>query len=35
VNKEARFSRAQSLGALALLAIIWLVIIFRLFLSRP
>jgi hypothetical protein len=29
-----RFSRAQILGALALLAIIWLVIIFRLILSR-
>jgi hypothetical protein len=29
-----RFSRTQILGALALLAIIWLVIIFRLVLSR-
>ncbi len=29
-----RFSRAQTLGALALLGLIWLVIIFRLFLSR-
>jgi hypothetical protein len=29
-----RFSRSQILGALALLAIIWLVIIFRLILSR-
>jgi hypothetical protein len=29
-----RFSRAQTLGALALLLIIWLVIIFRLVLSR-
>jgi hypothetical protein len=29
-----RFSRAQILGALALLAVIWLIIIFRLFLSR-
>jgi hypothetical protein len=29
-----RFSRSQILGALALLAIIWLVIIFRLALSR-
>jgi hypothetical protein len=29
-----RFSRSQILGALALLAIIWLVIIFRLVLSR-
>jgi hypothetical protein len=29
-----RFSRAQTLGALALLAIIWLVIIFRLLFSR-
>jgi hypothetical protein len=34
VNKEMRFSRSQVLGALALLAIIWLVIIFRLVLSR-
>jgi hypothetical protein len=30
-----RFSRAQTLGALVLLLIIWLVIIFRLILSRP
>jgi hypothetical protein len=29
-----RFSRTQILGALALLAIIWLVIIYRLVLSR-
>jgi len=29
-----RLSRAQVLGALALLMIIWMVIIFRLFLSR-
>jgi hypothetical protein len=29
-----RFSRSQLLGALALLAIIWAVIIFRLILSR-
>jgi hypothetical protein len=29
-----RFSRAQILGALAVLALIWLVIIFRLFFSR-
>jgi hypothetical protein len=29
-----RFSRAQTLGALALLAIIWVVIIFRLVLSN-
>jgi hypothetical protein len=29
-----RFSRKQILGAIALLAIIWLVIIFRLVLSR-
>jgi hypothetical protein len=29
-----RFSRAQILGALALLALIWLVIIFRLIFSR-
>jgi hypothetical protein len=29
-----RFSRSQILGALALLAIIWLVMIFRLVLSR-
>jgi len=29
-----RFSRAQTIGGLALLAIIWLVITFRLFLSR-
>jgi hypothetical protein len=30
VKKELRFSRAQTLGALALLALIWLVIILRL-----
>jgi hypothetical protein len=30
-----RFSRSQILGALTLLAIIWLVIILRLILSRP
>jgi hypothetical protein len=30
-----RFSRSQILGALALLAIIWLVIIIRLVLTRP
>jgi hypothetical protein len=30
-----RFSRAQTLGALALLAIIWVVIIFRLVMSGP
>ena len=29
-----RFSRAQLIGALALLAIIWLVLIFRLFFSH-
>jgi hypothetical protein len=29
-----RFSRSQVLGALMLLALIWLVIIFRLFFSR-
>jgi hypothetical protein len=34
MNKEMRFSRAQTLGALALLALIWLVIIYRLILSR-
>jgi hypothetical protein len=30
-----RFSRAQLTGALALLALIWMVIAFRLFLARP
>jgi hypothetical protein len=30
-----RFSRAQTLGALALLLIVWVVIIFRLILSGP
>jgi len=34
MNKERRFSRAQTLGALALLGLIWLVIILRLVLSR-
>jgi hypothetical protein len=32
VKPQLRFSRAQTLGALALLAVIWLVIIFRLIL---
>jgi len=35
MSSRLRFSRAQTLGALALLAVIWLVIIFRLFFSRP
>jgi hypothetical protein len=35
MNDAMRFSRAQTLGALALLAVIWLVIIFRLLVSRP
>jgi hypothetical protein len=30
VNQEIRFSRAQTLGALVVLALIWLVIILRL-----
>ncbi|PYS48446.1 MAG: hypothetical protein DMF68_13090 [Acidobacteria bacterium] len=34
VNDIMRFSRAQILGALVLLAIIWLVILVRLFLFR-
>lgn len=34
VNDTMRFSRAQILGALVLFAIIWIVIIIRLFLSR-
>jgi hypothetical protein len=34
MNAKLRFSRAQILGGLALLGIIWLVIIFRLVFSR-
>jgi hypothetical protein len=34
VNKETRFSRAQTLAALVLLGLVWLVVIFRLILSR-
>jgi hypothetical protein len=34
MNKGLRFSRAQTLGALVLLAVIWLVILFRFVLSR-
>jgi hypothetical protein len=34
VKAQLRFSRAQTLGGLALLAVIWLVIIFRLVLWR-
>ena len=35
MKARLRFSRAQILGALALLAAIWVVLIFRLIFSRP